>query len=188
MRIPKLVEHSTARRIVDAVQPHCEVAVQMAHEIAMGSGCIFEACDQMIMICEERPSLKDECIISCQFQSCVTKNVQLGLGIEESFPMKRRRGDYIRAVGREIMGWRMRPTLAHAIPYHISRGGGDILLVVSQKSDARTRRTPKALRARSSNKALFDTRSVAPFLRKLDENLPFHSCVHTGVVRRSPIS
>jgi hypothetical protein len=98
----------------EAVQLHREFAVQMAHEIAMSSRRIIEACDQMIMICEERPSLHDECIVSCQFQGRVTEKVQLGLGIEESFSMKRRRRDYIDAVWREIMRRRMRPTLAHS--------------------------------------------------------------------------
>jgi len=92
----------------------------MAHEIAMRSNRIFEACDQMIMICEKRPSLQDECIISREFQSRVTEKVQLGARIEKPFSMKRRRGDYIGDVRRAIMRGRMRPTLAYAISYHIS--------------------------------------------------------------------
>src|SRR5712692_10073098 len=57
----------------------------------------------MIMICEKRPSLQDECIISREFQSRVTEKVQLGVRIEKPFSMKRRRGDYVGAVRRAIM-------------------------------------------------------------------------------------
>ncbi len=100
---------------------------------------ILEARDQMIVIREKRPGLQYERIMLGQFQSRVTEEIQLRFGIKKVFLMERRRGDDVGAVGCEIVRGRVRPTLAHAISYHIWRGPGKFRWCASRKSGAGTR-------------------------------------------------
>jgi hypothetical protein len=67
--------------------------------------------------------------------------------------MKRRGGNDVRAVRREVMGWCVRPTLGHAnFPSRLLVSGK---LLTTKKSDAKTHRTPKALRAKFVRPLLF---------------------------------
>src|SRR5882762_1664741 len=73
------------------------------------------------------------------------ERVQFCAGIKERFPMQRCGGNYISSVRREIMWWGMRPTFAHTwSPITDSR----LRSLSFLESDARTHRTPKALRAK----------------------------------------
>ena len=59
--------------------------------------------------------------------------------------MQRRGGNDVSAVRREVMGWCMRPTVGYA--NFLSQLLGFWKAISHQKSDAKTHRTPKALRA-----------------------------------------
>ena len=60
--------------------------------------------------------------------------------------MQRRGGNDVSAVRREVMGWCVRPTVGHA--NFLSQLLGFWKAFSHQKSDAKTHRTPKALRAK----------------------------------------
>jgi len=65
------------------------------------------------MIGKESPRLQTERVVSRELERCVAQKIQLCARIEERLSMKRRCRDDVCAVGREIVGRRMRPLLAH---------------------------------------------------------------------------
>ena len=54
--VPEFVHDPAARSVVDAVEPHCQCAVQMPHQITLRFRGVFEADDKMIVIGRRRPN------------------------------------------------------------------------------------------------------------------------------------
>ena len=149
---PKFVHDSPAGSGITAVKPYRQFAVQMLYEITMRCRGIFEADHEVIMINEEGPRLQNERIVPRQFKCCIAQKVQLRAAIKKWLSMEGCCGNDVSAVRREMMWRSMRPSLAqkNALPQELPA-----VKALVAESDARTHRTPKALRAKTRQRVCY---------------------------------